>query len=160
MTQKSVEYCAKNKEKRKETVRISNMKRRDAKRAWIYQWRKDNPEKAKQIQKKTGRKWHVSHPLKVIEHKHRRRARKLNAPGSYTAQDARNIYNFQNGRCKYCNADLEVTGKHLDHVIPLSRGGSNWPTNLQYLCPHCNCSKKNKMPWEWRPDLFLGSGSS
>lgn len=86
---------------------------------------------------------------------HRYDARKKGAQGECTPSDAANIYRFQNGRCKYCNADLEATGKHLDHIIPLSRGGNNWPTNLQYLCPSCNTSKADKMPWEWKPSLWL-----
>jgi 5-methylcytosine-specific restriction endonuclease McrA len=40
----------------------------------------------------------------------------------------------------------------VDHVIPLSRGGSNWPTNLVCACGQCNSRKCDKLPWlEWQP---------
>jgi 5-methylcytosine-specific restriction endonuclease McrA len=32
---------------------------------------------------------------------------------------------------------------------PLSRGGSNWPSNLQLLCKTCNSSKNNRTMEEW-----------
>lgn len=86
---------------------------------------------------------------------HRYDARKKGAQGEYTPEDAANIYRFQNGHCKYCNADLEIVGKHLDHIMPLTRGGSNWPTNLQYLCPTCNVSKGSKFPWEFKPEWYF-----
>jgi len=33
---------------------------------------------------------------------------------------------------------------HLEHKIPLSRGGTNKRENLDIACEYCNCSKNNK----------------
>jgi hypothetical protein len=38
---------------------------------------------------------------------------------------------------------------HCDHLIPLSRGGSNDPENLATACDVCNLSKHAKTPEEW-----------
>jgi 5-methylcytosine-specific restriction endonuclease McrA len=35
-------------------------------------------------------------------------------------------------------------GYHVDHMTPLSRGGSNGPENLVCACRRCNLSKHNK----------------
>jgi 5-methylcytosine-specific restriction endonuclease McrA len=34
----------------------------------------------------------------------------------------------------------------IDHIKPLSKGGTNHPKNLQLTCPSCNGSKKDKDP--------------
>jgi len=46
--------------------------------------------------------------------------------------------------CRYCSSTgpLEV-----DHIIPLSKGGSNDMGNLQLLCRPCNRQKSNKLAW-------------
>ena len=50
--------------------------------------------------------------------------------------------------CVYCGAaDVAL---HCDHVIPLSRGGSNDMRNLATACEACNTSKGARTPSEWR----------
>lgn len=38
---------------------------------------------------------------------------------------------------------------HVDHIIPLSRNGTNWPDNLALACQLCNLSKNNHLLHEW-----------
>ena len=50
--------------------------------------------------------------------------------------------------CYWCGKKLN--GKyHLDHVIPLHKGGKHIVANIVASCPHCNLSKGSKMPNEW-----------
>ncbi|MEA3330606.1 MAG: HNH endonuclease [Campylobacterota bacterium] len=53
----------------------------------------------------------------------------------------------QNNKCYYCECELEE--KHLDHYIPLSKGGSHSILNVVWSCPTCNMSKGSKMPDEF-----------
>lgn len=78
----------------------------------------------------------------------RRRARMMNAPGNYTANDIKRLYISQRGRCACCRASI-AKGYHVDHIVPLARQGSNFSFNLQLLCPRCNLSKNAKDPIEF-----------
>lgn len=80
-----------------------------------------------------------------------RMALKKKAPGSHTIEDVKRQYDRQKGKCYYCGKKLG-TGKnayHVDHIIPLSRGGSNDISNLVIACPQCNVSKQDKLLHEW-----------
>lgn len=77
-----------------------------------------------------------------------KRARKHSAPGKFTKQDIQNIYQKQEGLCYWCKKDLNNI-YHIDHYIPLSRGGSNFPDNIVLACPHCNIARNNKLPEEF-----------
>ncbi|MCY4531177.1 MAG: HNH endonuclease [Gammaproteobacteria bacterium] len=74
------------------------------------------------------------------------RAKKLNA---YVAPVTQNhigqMMEQQHGRCafRWCGASLDE-GYHVDHIVPLSRGGTHEPGNVQLLCPRCNISKGAK----------------
>jgi len=43
--------------------------------------------------------------------------------------------------CKRCGSQDDLT---LDHIVPLSKGGSDDPKNLQLLCQSCNSSKGDR----------------
>lgn len=77
------------------------------------------------------------------------RARKLNAEGQYSASDVKRIFSAQKGRCACCGKKKKLT---VDHIVPLTKGGSNWPRNLQGLCLNCNSQKNARDPIEFMRD--------
>lgn len=105
-------------------------------------WREKNPEK----QADCDRAWQKNNPEKARIKGRRRRANKRNALGTHTADDIKKILTLQGWKCPYCGADLKKIGRHIDHIVPLSRGGGNGPDNLQALCPTCNVTKGAKDP--------------
>lgn len=48
--------------------------------------------------------------------------------------------------CVYCGSSQLL---ECDHVVPVSMGGTNHPSNLVTACKTCNRTKGNKMPEEW-----------
>lgn len=94
----------------------------------------------------------VSSRKKAREAAQKRFERVRNAPGEYTQEDIESMYLQQNGLCGYCGIRLfwDIPGDiHLDHVIPVSKSGSNYPDNLILSCSGCNKSKKDKLVEEW-----------
>lgn len=70
-----------------------------------------------------------------------RRASINNDINEWTAELIKQRYDEQSGFCALCSVDLEVTGFHRDHIVPVARGGTNRADNLQLLCPPCNRHK-------------------
>lgn len=49
-------------------------------------------------------------------------------------------------RCRICGAtQADGVKLHVDHIIPVSKGGRTEPSNLQTLCERCNLGKSNKL---------------
>lgn len=91
-------------------------------------------------------------PDGIAAQKRRYKASKLGAEGSHTGKDVQAIFEKQRGLCGNCKKKLFKSGAkkfHVDHVIPLSRGGGNGPDNLQCLCSSCNLRKGAKDPLDW-----------
>jgi 5-methylcytosine-specific restriction endonuclease McrA len=44
--------------------------------------------------------------------------------------------------CAECGTSADLTG---DHIVPLSKGGTNTPSNIQVLCRGCNGRKQAKL---------------
>jgi len=59
-----------------------------------------------------------------------------------------NIYLRDGNRCQYCGHRFSSSELSLDHVIPLSRGGSSSWENVVCACLACNVKKGNRTPHE------------
>ena len=84
-----------------------------------------------------------------------RKERELQAKGSFTNADIAEIWQLQGGECYFCSIALKPPSEkqpfHIDHLIPLYQGGSEWPDNLALLCQRCNNVKYTKSVKEfWR----------
>jgi 5-methylcytosine-specific restriction endonuclease McrA len=59
-----------------------------------------------------------------------------------------NIYLRDGNRCQYCGHKFTSSELSLDHVIPLSRGGTSSWENVICACLACNVKKGNRTPAE------------
>lgn len=134
---------------------------------YMREWRKTNPEKMaaafrayreaniEQISSR-HRAYRLANPEKIAAYGRNRRAKKREAEGSHTAADVKAIFESQRGLCANCEKKLFKSGAkkfHVDHIQPLSRGGSNDKYNLQCLCPACNTRKRAKDPLDWAKEI-------
>lgn len=88
--------------------------------------------------------WRKRNPEKFKAGLDRRRARKNNAI-TYLVTD-KDLRQIMKKPCIYCGAKSE----HLEHIIPLVRGGTHGIGNLAGACAWCNLSKGSKFITEWR----------
>lgn len=73
----------------------------------------------------------------------------------YSAKDQRKlmtkalreqIKRRDNYTCQLCGKYMpDEVGLHIDHIIPISKGGKSVPSNLQVLCSKCNGKKSNRL---------------
>jgi 5-methylcytosine-specific restriction endonuclease McrA len=78
------------------------------------------------------------------------RSKVYKAEGYTSPEELEIILVEQDFQCKFCGKELGLYGENgvTDHIIPFSKGGSNWPINIQWLCSRCNGIKGNKDPVE------------
>ena len=96
--------------------------------------------------------WRKANPEKSMAAVHRRRVRRLGNGGRFTKADLVEIRKAQTDKqgrliCWRCNQPIVGT-PHLDHWIPLDKGGTNDAGNLHYMHATCNISKGAKHPYE------------
>jgi 5-methylcytosine-specific restriction endonuclease McrA len=58
--------------------------------------------------------------------------------------DPKLIYVRDGGRCHICGKKVPKKNWHLDHLIPLARGGEHSYKNVAVACPGCNMRKHTK----------------
>jgi 5-methylcytosine-specific restriction endonuclease McrA len=83
--------------------------------------------------------WRKAHPDWERAKNARRRA-----AGGYRPEFVGQRIAAQANSCFYCFGDL--TEYHVDHFLPLNKGGTNNEDNLVIACPSCNCKKHSAMP--------------
>lgn len=67
------------------------------------------------------------------------------AEGSHTVEEIQEIFKSQNKKCAYfwmCGQKFKLFSEgEVDHIIPISKGGTDDRRNLQILCYSCNRKK-------------------
>jgi len=142
---RKVEYHRENREKIIEY--LSDY--REENKSDLLRKKKEDYWNRRDVHRERNQRWIKNNPDKVREFNRNNRARRKGAEGTYTNADVDKLYQTQEGRCAACGDCLKTEGYHVDHIQPLILGGSNWPDNLQLLCPKCNLSKGGKDPYQW-----------
>jgi 5-methylcytosine-specific restriction endonuclease McrA len=124
-------------------------------------WRSKNPEHSRAVNQKHNRgyvlEWRKKNKVKVRSYNQNYRARSNSAEGTFTADDIVRIFKQQNGKCAYYQSCNNKLGKkyHIDHIIALINGGTNFPSNIQLTCPKCNHRKNDRQPDVYSRELGL-----
>ncbi len=133
-------YREQNPDKVRESRRLWREQNPDKVRESRRLWRERNLDKVREAQ----RRWQEANPDAKRLATQRRKARKRNAPTYLiSAKDARRLANEP---CLACRGVADT----LDHLVPLSRGGSHGAGNLVAMCGSCNSRKSARTISEWR----------
>lgn len=123
-----------------------DIKERESKYNRAY--RKANPEFVARL----FSEWVKNNPGKAAARIQLRRAREIGA----TVGDLKEIEEFYHKVrtakivvCHWCKKEVQKGNRHVDHKIPLSKGGKHCVTNLLASCAFCNLSKGGKLPEEF-----------
>lgn len=119
---------------------------------------KDWYENNKEASAAKAKRWREDNPEKVLEYRRARRAKLAEVPSEpYTTQEILDIYGIV---CHLCNLEIDLSaprsqkagvgsgwelGLQLDHVTPLSLGGSDLIVNIRPSHGICNIRKSNRM---------------
>jgi len=173
--EKAFAYRKKDPEKARAMNAASKLKHAAQRRADSKKWREENAEaikaskkryaeenkekvsasKAKHYQENKerylfmGRVWRQENKDLVRLNKRNRRKKVRDAEGTHGIKDIKRILNLQKSTCAACYTKFLGNEYHVDHIVPLALGGSNWASNLQMLCPTCNRSKGAKAPLDF-----------
>jgi len=63
----------------------------------------------------------------------------------FTKSIRHEVFKKCNYRCIECGATKDQTSLHIDHILPISKGGTDELNNLQILCQACNLAKHNRI---------------
>ncbi len=155
-----------NPEKEKERKKLWEIANPERKLAHGKKWRAANPDKVsrknksyktkhaerlKPINLARALKWAKDNPDKKRIQIQLRRSRKQGADGTHTFEQLTELLVKQQFRCIGCDV-LLAENRTIDHIIPLSKGGSNWISNLQWLCGPCNSCKHDRTQEEFLRD--------
>lgn len=139
-------YLAKAREYKRQRPDVMQRQRRE--------YRENNREREAAKQ----REWYQANleacRLKALQKARRRHAQTYNAEGSHTVEEWLAKLAAYQGKCHWCGQT--ITGRaHGDHLIPLSRGGSDDISNVVPSCASCNTRKKDKLPHEFMEGRLL-----
>ena len=86
----------------------------------------------------------------------KRRALKWLNGGEYTQEQWKDCLEFFENKCAYTGVDISECILHVDHIIPLSKGGTNDIWNICPSCKDANLSKGNRELERWyrKQDYF------
>lgn len=106
------------------------------------EWKRANREKVNEAERRRRAGNLEVERQRSREYQHRRRTLK----GQGTPETMARVAELVDDPCVYCGSTENI---EIDHIVPLSRGGTHTPENLAPACRPCNRSKGAKLLSEW-----------
>lgn len=119
-----------NREERLVAMREYHAANREKRAAAYRRWCSENPR--------------VRDPAKESQYRHARRARLAGA--RVERVDVAVVFERDEGVCGICGDPVDPASWHLDHIVPLARGGEHSYANVQVAHPVCNLRKGARPP--------------
>ncbi len=105
-----------------------------------YRWREANSDRVNRVHREYTAKNRECTNEQGLRSWHKRRAIKYNTTIEKIYKES--VFVRDKGVCGICAKDIQ--GKwHLDHILPLSKGGTHTYQNVQIAHPFCNLRKYN-----------------
>jgi 5-methylcytosine-specific restriction endonuclease McrA len=117
-------------DRRPYVLHATDESRKESARESVRMWKQRNPEKALAMRRVAKRN---------------RKVKLRGNIGRHTHKQVQELHAKQKYRCAICKCDTSKD-RHVDHIVPLAAGGTNYIENLQILCPTCNIEKSAKDP--------------
>lgn len=123
----------------------------DCMRAICAKYRENNKEKRKETLRKNYQKPETKQRMRAWYRKinhyggfywSRYIAKKKGNGGKHTREDWNRVKESFNNCCAHCGNAVKLT---KDHIIPISKGGTDNIDNIQPLCISCNSRKGNRV---------------
>lgn len=147
--QSQCKSCKKEMSKIYEKSRGKEKKKEYAKNEW--QVKKNNPkyheyrnkwiEKNKEKIAVKAKKYREQNKILLLASRSNQRAKKYGIEGKITMPQWKAVLEETNYMCISCE---EVIADSIDHIVPLSLGGTNTYQNIQPMCTRCNLKKGTK----------------
>ena len=132
-------------ENNSEYIKERNKQWREANPEYNKQWREANPEYNKQYyENNRERKNEIARKAN-----HKRRAKLKSNGGEYTLEQWNECLEFFDYTCAYSGAELNKDNTNIEHIIPISKGGTNDITNIVPALDSVNKSKNASDMLEW-----------
>lgn len=110
-------------------------------RANVLNWQKTHLDRTREIKKLSQRKYRQTHKEEINARKSKARATSYGNSGSHTPKEWADLKSKYNNRCLRCGrSDIPMT---KDHILPITKGGTDNIDNIQPLCRSCNSSKND-----------------
>lgn len=124
-------------------------------------WYEENPERARETARKYAeehaseladykRQWQIAHADEMREYRIANRQRRASRQAERRARlrgalvepvDRLTLFELHGGICGICQTPVDRRDFHVDHIVPLSRGGEHSYANTQPTHPACNLRK-------------------
>lgn len=141
-------------QKNKESIKKKRKKRYETNKESENEYSKRYSQKNAESLKEKNKQYRNSDKGREVSYKRSLKRRSYKHKVQFTPHERSEILERDNWTCQYCNitvhdrhtGDWNTPDKaHIDHIVPLSKGGSSELNNLQVLCRTCNLSKNDKL---------------